>query len=110
MKLLVKNMCCIHCKILVELILEDLGIDYLSIEIGKIELNENISKYQREKLNLNLQKFGLELAVDRKTALIENIKNEIIYLIYNADENDYKVNFTEHLSSKFNHEYHFLTN
>lgn len=53
-------------KLIVKVELEKLGIDYKSIELGKVLLVEPLSKIKRQKLMTELHKFGLEVMEDRK--------------------------------------------
>ena len=65
----------IRCKMLVKAELEKLGLHYRKVELGEAEIEENISPAQWDQLNTALKKSGLELMDDRKSILIEKIKN-----------------------------------
>src|SRR6187399_3235119 len=86
MKLFVKHMLSTPCKMFVQDELNKLGIRYKSIELGEIDLNENLSSMQREKLGNSLNKYGFELMVDRRVILVEKIKKFIIEMIYHGEE------------------------
>lgn len=62
--------------------LEKLGLHYTVVDLGEVEIIENISSEQRYKLNIGLKKSGLELMDDKKSILIEKIKNIIIELVH----------------------------
>ena len=109
MKLFIKNMVCIRCKMVVRSELERLGIQYKVVELGEAELNDNISAEQRDQLNLLLKKSGLELMDDKKSMLIEKIKTVIIELVHYSGELP-KIKFSEYLSEKLNHDYTYLSN
>jgi len=64
---------------------------------------------QRQELKANLLVSGLELMDDKKSMLIEKIKNIIIEMVHHSDE-IIKVNFSEYLSEKMNHDYTYLSN
>jgi len=83
--------------------LRKLGLHYVIVELGEVEILENITQAQKEQFKINLLKFGLELMDDRKSILIEKIKNVIIELIYYTDE-PLKINFSNHLSEKLHHD------
>lgn len=89
--------------------LEKLGLHHTRVELGEAEVMENLSKEQLYRLNVALNKSGLELMDDNKTILVEKIKTIIIELIhYNEDQ--IKVNLSNYLSEKLNHNYTYLSN
>jgi len=55
--------------------LKKLGLNYVIVDLGMVEILENITMEQRVQLKENLMKSGLELLDDKKSILIENIKN-----------------------------------
>ena len=89
--------------------LERVGIPYIVVELGEVELKENISQGQRDQLDILLKKSGLELMDNKKSMLIEKIKTVIIELIHYSDELP-KTKFSEFLSDKLNHDYTYLSN
>ena len=109
MKLFIKNMVCIRCKLVVRSELERIGIPYKVVELGEAELYDSISSNQRDQLNLLLKKSGLELMDDKKSMLIEKIKTVIIELVHYSGELP-KTKFSEYLSEKLNHDYTYLSN
>jgi len=89
--------------------LEKLGIDTLKVDLGEVEIKENISDEERKLLDIRLKKLGLELMDDKKSMLIEKIKNVIIEMVHYADDLP-KTNFSDYLSKKLNHDYGYLAN
>lgn len=89
--------------------LEKLGIHYSVIELGDVEIKESISQQQRDQLSTSLKKLGLELMDDKKSILVEKIKNVIIETIHYSDE-ALKINFSKHLSEKLLFDYTYLAN
>ncbi|MEI9933734.1 MAG: hypothetical protein WDM71_02540 [Ferruginibacter sp.] len=77
MKLYVKYMVSIRCKMMVKEVLQELGLAYKTINLGEVEMDD-ITHSQREHLKIALLKFGLEVMDDKKAMLIEKIKNVII--------------------------------
>jgi YesN/AraC family two-component response regulator len=98
-----------RCKLAVQEELTKLGLHYNVVELGEVDLLENITKEQQEQLQISLLHVGLELMVDRKTILIERIKNIIIETIHHSEET-VKINFSHHLSEKLDHDYAYLAN
>ena len=65
-KLYIKFMVSLRCKLLVQDELKRLEIKHLVVELGAVELLQDISPEQREILKKNLLKSGLELLDDKK--------------------------------------------
>jgi AraC-like DNA-binding protein len=62
-----------------------------------------------EKLNDELKTLGFEIIDDRKSRLIERIKNLIITLVHHSD-GPLSVNISSYLSAEMNYEYNYLSN
>ena len=89
--------------------LKKLGLHYVILELGMVEILEDITEEQRAQLKKNLEKSGLELLDDKKSILIERIKNVIIELIHYSDDLP-KVNDSEYISEKVGYDYTYLSN
>ena len=89
--------------------LKKLGLHFIVVDLGEVEIMENISLEQRVQLKAVLLNSGLELMDDKKAVLIEKIKNVIIEMVHHTDEM-IKVNFSNFLSEKLNHDYTYLSN
>lgn len=109
MKLYVKYMVSLRCKLIVKDELKKLGINWLSVDLGVAELPGEITSEQRQMLNRNLQKSGLELLDDHRSILIERIKNVIIELIHYSDELPTQ-NYSDYISEKLEYDYTYLSN
>ena len=102
-------MVCIRCKMVVKAELEKLGLHYILVELGEAEIMEDISTEQHDQFKVALLKSGLELLDDKKSVLIQKIKNVIVELIHYSEE-PLAINFSDHLSQKLNHNYTYLAN
>jgi AraC-like DNA-binding protein len=109
MKIYIQNMVCIRCKMVVKSELEKLGLHYISVDLGETEIMEEISPEQLTHLSIALKKTGLELMDDKRSILVEKIKTIIIELVHYADE-QIKINLSDYLSEKLNHNYTYLAN
>lgn len=98
-----------RCKMLVKSELEKLGLHYILVELGEVEILEDISMKLLNILNNGLKQSGLELMDDKKSVLVEKIKNIIIELVHYSEEQP-KINFSDYLSEKLNHDYTYLAN
>jgi AraC-like DNA-binding protein len=109
MKLYVKYMVSNRCMMAVKEELKKLGLHFILVELGEVEVMENISTEQREELKRGLLTSGLELMDDKRAVLIERIKNTIVEMVHRSDE-VIKINFSDYLSEKLNHDYTYLAN
>jgi len=98
-----------RCKMVVKSELDKLGLHYTKVELGEVEIMEDISKEQLFQLKYSLLQSGLELMDNQKSILIERIKNTIYEMIHYNDELP-NINFSNHISDKLNHDYTYLAN
>ena len=98
-----------RCKMVVKDELKKLGLHFIFVELGEVEIMENISEEKRGLLKSALLISGLELMDNNRAILIEKIKNVIIELVHHSDE-IIKVKFSSYLSEKLNHDYTYLSN
>ena len=109
MKLYIKYMVSIRCKMLVKAELTKLGLHYVNVDLGVVEIMEQISNQQQDQLKKALLKSGLELMDDKKAILIEKINSVIIEMVHYSDELP-RTNFSDYLSEKLNYDYTYLAN
>ena len=109
MKLNIKYMVSQRCKMIVKEELKNLDLHFIIVDLGEIEIMEDINEEQREKLRKGLLKSGLELMEDKKGILIENIKKLVLELIEVTDEMTH-INYPEVISKKLNQDYTYLSN
>jgi len=89
--------------------LEKLGLHYVDVKIGEADIIDNIQPEQLQKLDKGLRKYGLLLMDNKKSILVEKIKNVIIELVHYREE-QIKVNLSDYLSEKINYNYTYLAN
>ena len=99
----------LRCKMAVKSELNKLGLHYSKVELGEVNVMEDITEEQRIQLKTELLKSGLELMDNQKSILIEKIKNIIIETVH-CNEELPKINFSEYLGEKLKHEYTYLAN
>ncbi len=102
-------MVCIRCKMVVKDELKKMGVQHSVVELGEVEVFENITAEQHDQLKEALLKSGLDLMDDKKSVLIQKIKNVIVELVHYSEE-PLLVKFSEYLSQKLNHDYTYLAN
>ncbi|MBL0745725.1 helix-turn-helix domain-containing protein [Chryseolinea lacunae] len=109
MKLYIKYMVSLRCKMIVKEELKKLGLHDTTLELGVVQISEDITASQRLQLNENLRRSGLELLDDKQSILIDKIKTVIIELIHYNDELP-KVKYSNYISKKMNYNYTYLSN
>ncbi len=109
MKLYIKYMVSIRCKMIVKEELMKLELDYKSVGFGEVELMEDIAKLQHDQIKMALHQTGFELMDDEKAVLLEKIKNVIIQMVHYTDELP-ETNFSEYLREKLDYDYTYLSN
>ncbi|HSI78011.1 MAG TPA: helix-turn-helix domain-containing protein [Lunatimonas sp.] len=99
----------VRCKLIVQQELEKLGIPFLSVELGMVEIKDSLSDQQYGELNLCLKRVGLEILEDKRSILIDKIKNIIIKMVRSHEELP-KSNYSDYVSEKMGYDYTYLSN
>ncbi len=102
-------MVCSRCKMVVRSQLENAGLTVLSIDLGEVEIEENVSASKRKELDNILRSVGFELIDNKKSQTIEKIKNAIVHLVHHSDQ-DIKTNLSTYISTKIHQDYNYLSN
>jgi AraC-like DNA-binding protein len=89
--------------------LKKIGLHHVIVDLGVVEILEDITPEQFDLLKTNLGKSGLELLDDKKAILIEKIKDVIIEMVHYTDELP-KVNYSDYISEKLQQDYTYLSN
>ncbi|MBW8333172.1 MAG: AraC family transcriptional regulator [Prolixibacteraceae bacterium] len=98
-----------RCKVAVKDELKKLGLHYIMVDLGEVEIMENLSDEEWERVKTALFSVGFELIDDKRSVLIERVKNTIIDMIYHSNE-VIKTKFSHYLSRKLNYNYTYLAN
>lgn len=109
MKIYIKNMVCNRCILVVKNELERIGFRPTSLTLGEVELDKEISDYEKTTINNHLQTFGFELIDDKKSRLIGQIKSLIIELVHHQNS-ELKSKLSDFLISRLHHDYTYLSN
>lgn len=104
MRLYIKNMVSLRCELIVKQELKKLGLRYLVVALGIVELREKASKEQYQKLEENLLVLGLEVLSNKKNILIESIMNVVTEIINLPDDMSHE-NFSDFISKKLKYDY-----
>lgn len=102
-------MVCNRCKMVVKSELEKLGLHPVSVDLGEVEIVGELEGYQRQDIHAALQQFGFALLDDKKSVIIERIKNLLVDLVQNKN-NQLKTNLSDYLSKELHHDYTYMSN
>lgn len=105
----IKNMVCKRCIMAVQNIFDEIAVPVVEIKLGEVILNRALSENELQTLENKLNQLGFELIDDRKSQLIERIKNVIIDLVH-YQNNETDVNLSSLLSKELLHDYNYLSN
>lgn len=109
MKLYIKNMVCNRCIMLVRQELEKLNIQIEEIQLGYARIRGKINRKECYQFNESMKKLDLELITDKKSILIERVKNLIIEMVHYSEELP-KVNYSAYMSDKLSLNYTYISN
>jgi AraC-like DNA-binding protein len=98
-----------RCKLAVKEELTKLGLHFIVVDLGEIDIMEDISQSQRESLKTALLSSGLELMDDKRAVLIEKIKTLITEMVHHSEELP-KTNYSDYISEKLDYDYTYLSN
>jgi AraC-like DNA-binding protein len=98
-----------RCKMVVRTALKELGVHFVMLDLGEVEVMERLTGEQRDYLKNTLEDAGLELIDDKRSILIERIKSAIIDMVHHTEEM-VKVNISTYLSEKLDYDYTYLAN
>ncbi|NMR34376.1 AraC family transcriptional regulator [Chryseobacterium aquaticum] len=109
MRIYIKYMVSLRCKMMVQEEIDKLGLQNAMVQLGTVDFPEIIDQEKLEVFRIRLSHLGLELLDDKKSILIEKIKNTITEMIHNAEEQP-KENYSQYLSEKLEYDYTYLSN
>jgi len=110
MQLHVKNMVCNRCVKAVEKILQENGFRDYRVSLGLVEMQgEELAAEQKNRLQQQLEENGFELIDDKKSRLIEAIKNLIISKVHHEELQEQTLNWSDIIADKLHYEYKYLS-
>lgn len=109
MHLYIKNMVCSRCVTAVKNELSKLGHNVREVTLGEAKIAEEPATKQLEIIDASLKKLGFELISNRKSQIIEQVKNNIVYLVHHKGE-VLNTNLSSWLSEKLQYDYTYLSN
>ena len=98
-----------RCKMAVTQALKEIGLHFIVVDLGEVEVMEELTAEERDQLKISLLRSGLELMDDKRAVLIEKINNVITEMIHHSDEVP-KMNYSDFISQKLDYDYTYLSN
>jgi AraC-like DNA-binding protein len=98
-----------RCKMAVKEELKKLGLHFVVVELGEVDVMEVLTAAQRNALQIGLQSSGLELMDDKRAVMIEKVIHVITEMIHHSEEMP-KVNYSDFISAQVGYDYTYLSN
>lgn len=108
MILKIKYMKSRRCISMVKEEMHNLGFQNVSVELGEVEFEGDISDKKLKLFDAALKELGLEILVDKRSQLVAKIKDAIYQLVYLTDDLP-KPNYSDYISEKTNISYSSLS-
>jgi AraC-like DNA-binding protein len=108
-KLYIKNMVSPRCKMIVKDQLGKLGFHIVQVSLGEADILENLTLGQQQQIRQMLAQSGLEVLADKKSILIQKIKNIVISVVHYSEEPLIQ-NLSTYLSTRLDYDYTYLSN
>lgn len=108
MNLYIKNMVCNRCKLAVTTVFDTIGIPPVTVELGEVKIEKDLTPEQYKQLETELLTLGFELINDKKASIIERIKTLIISLVH-QQQNQLNTNLSDYLSRQLDMDYNNLS-
>ena len=105
----IKNMVCDRCIMAVRGELDRLGLEYRNVQLGLVELANAPDKQLIMLLREGLEAKGFEWLDDKRSQVVEKIKNTIIELVHRTDGSDFNLKLSAHLEITIGLDYHYLS-
>lgn len=107
--LYIKNMVCNRCIMVVRNELDRLGYKVINVKLGEATLDKEITAVEKKHIDDILIPYGFQLIDDKKSRIIEKVKNTIVDLVHLHD-NNIQTNLSDVLSEALHLDYKYLSN
>ncbi|QHI36558.1 HTH-type transcriptional activator RhaR [Kordia antarctica] len=101
-------MVCPRCISAVSNILEELNIPYSTVKLGEVKLVSKPNETHKEALSQKLRDAGFSLINNRKSQLIEQMKNLVVNRIHHSNE-ETDIVWADVISNELNLDYKYLS-
>tara|TARA_R110002050_G_C8906089_1_gene510464 strand:+ start:1198 stop:1764 length:567 start_codon:yes stop_codon:yes gene_type:complete len=104
----IKSMVCPRCISAVSQILYELNISYNSIKLGEVELVSKLDDTEKAAFSKKLRSSGFSLIHDRKSRLIEQMKNLVVNRIHHSIE-EFDIKWADDVTRELSMDYKYLS-
>lgn len=102
-------MVCNRCIMVVRNELDRLGYKVINVKLGEVTLDKEITAVEKKHIDDILIPYGFQLIDDKKSRIIEKVKNTIVDLVHLHD-NNIQTNLSDVLSDALHLDYKYLSN
>ncbi|MCU0391102.1 MAG: AraC family transcriptional regulator [Thermoflexibacter sp.] len=108
--LLVKNMVCDRCIMVIRSELQRDGFSVMSVKLGEVEIEGALESVSMQKIEDMLNRNGFELVKDKKDKVVEQIKKLIIQLVHrNQEASPMVMNYSDCIARALDIDYTYLS-
>lgn len=104
----IKNMVCPRCITAVRNAFDELGMQVVNVELGKVEVSGKNVVF-REKIDKSLQELGFELLEGKEQREVEQIKTHLIEYVKELEKEESLPKISDYLSQKMHFNYASLS-
>lgn len=101
-------MVCARCIIVIESILQNLGIENYDLSMGQISFKTPLTKEKLQALRIELEKVGFAIVEDKAEKIIEAIKVALINYL-NALQEGSPIKMSAYITQEVNYEYSYAS-
>ena len=110
MKVLLKNMVCDRCILVIQNVLDELKIDSVAVNLGEVDFGDRmLDLAQLEQFRDEITALGFELINDKKGRLIEGIKKHVIAFVQQSETRE-NTKLSDYLAGHLHQDYNYLSN
>lgn len=109
MELYIKHMVSRRCIIFVKSVLQDMGIQYDFVELGRVQTDVSLTKEQFHLFEEMLNSADLELLTDKKQILVERVKNLIVEMVHDPEGMPVSID-SGYFEENLGYDYTYLSN
>jgi AraC-like DNA-binding protein len=101
-------MVCNRCKEAVRSLFEKLDLPVTRIELGEVEVGDDLPPKILSHLSDGLRDLGFEMIDDRKGRIIEKIKNVVVSIVHHSDDQP-REKYSELIAAQLHYDYSYLS-
>jgi AraC-like DNA-binding protein len=107
--LFIKNMVCNRCIKVVREELENMGFEVQEIKLGEVVVSGSKDNLNFIALKKNLEQNGFELIDDKKARAVEQVKNVVVELVHQGNNDQVNANFSDIIAERVGLDYNYIS-